>query len=172
MSSSVDQNRLLREALEQKYENEPKYTSRSSYTTRIMDIIKQVHKQKQEIRKIIQDIQVVQKQINFSSEKLKRSEAVADENLFRAAKKHEENSSKGSSSTYVESYRYFAEVREVFEELILIVADIGKKENAIRDLENWISHLKTRESGKNLARVINDLQVVRDENATLIKQLH
>ena len=76
---------------------------------------------------IICDIRSVQKQINFSSEKLKRCEAVADERLFKAADQHGDKSLsttvKSSDPTtkrsaYVESYRCFAEVRELFEELI------------------------------------------------------
>ncbi|KAE8990191.1 hypothetical protein PR003_g22992 [Phytophthora rubi] len=144
--------------------------TRNMYTSRIMDIIKQVHKQKQDIAKILEDIKGLQKQLNAASEKLKRTEAVAEEKLYSAASK-----SKISSSTkaeaYVECYRKFAEVRELFEELIVVVGDFGKKENAARDLQNWISQLEARDSSSHLDKVLADLESVRLENGTLQHEL-
>ncbi|TMW67762.1 hypothetical protein Poli38472_007434 [Pythium oligandrum] len=151
----------------------PRDLNRNSYTNRIMDIIKQVHKQKDEINKIIDDIKSIQKQLNFSSEKLKRTEAVTEEKIFTAAEKHV-NSTSGKDSTdnaYVECYRKFAQVRELFEELILVIGDVGKKENSARDLENWITQLQGRDSSAHLERVLADLQSVRLENAALSEQL-
>ncbi|GMF28534.1 unnamed protein product [Phytophthora lilii] len=128
--------------------------TRNMYTSRIMDIIEQVHKQKQDISKILEDIKGLQKQLNAASEKLKRTEAVAEEKLYSAASK-----SKSSSSTkaeaYVECYRKFAQVRELFEELILVVGDVGKKENAARDLQNWISQLEARDSSSHLDKIVS-----------------
>ncbi|KAJ8576225.1 hypothetical protein ON010_g2983 [Phytophthora cinnamomi] len=144
--------------------------TRNMYTSRIMDIIKQVHKQKQDIVKILDDIKGLQKQLNAASEKLKRTEAVAEEKLYTAASK-----SKSSSSTradaYVECYRKFAQVRELFEELILVVGDVGKKENAARDLQNWISQIEARDSSSHLDKVLADLESVRLENGTLQHEL-
>ncbi|KAG7384630.1 Coiled-coil domain-containing protein 22 [Phytophthora pseudosyringae] len=144
--------------------------TRNMYTSRIMDIIKQVHKQKQDIAKILEDIKGLQKQLNMASEKLKRTEAVAEEKLYSAASK-----SKGTSSTkteaYVECYRKFAQVRELFEELILVIGDVGKKENATRDLQNWISQLEARDSSSHLNKVLADLESVRVENGTLQNEL-
>ncbi|CAK4725841.1 unnamed protein product [Aphanomyces euteiches] len=105
-----------REFLERKYETMAKGTNRNMYTSRIMDIIKQVHKQKAEIDKIVKDIRSVQKQINISSEKLKRSEAIAEERLFHAAK--DETHRPEKKQMYVECYRLFTTVRELFDELI------------------------------------------------------
>ncbi|KAH7468526.1 Coiled-coil domain-containing protein 22-like protein [Phytophthora ramorum] len=145
--------------------------TRNMYTSRIMDIIKQVHKQKQDIAKILEDIKGLQKQLNISAEKLKRTEAVADEKIYSAASK-----SKSSSSTkaeaYVDCYRKFAQVRELFEDLILVIGDVGKKENAARDLHNWISQLEARDSRSNLDKVLADLESVRQENGTLQNELH
>lgn len=172
------------QSLEKTYASTPhKDLSRNSYTTRIMDIIKQVHKQKQEIAKIIDDITSVQKQLNMSAEKLKRSEAVAEDKLFSAASKSLTNSSSGtglmftstrdttSASTYIDCYRKFAQVRELFEELLSVIADVGKKENGVRDLHNWISQLEARDSSRHLDKVLSDLQAVKLENSTLQDQI-
>lgn len=163
--------------LDNSYAQLPQNLNRNMYTTRIMEIIKQVHKQKTEITKIIDDIKSIQKQLNFASEKLKRSEAVAEDKLYNAASSAVASSSSSSSSSkdgqnpFVECYRKFAEVRELFEELILVVGDVGKKENAARDLENWISQLQTRDSSRHLDKVLTDLQSVQQENSALLEQL-
>ncbi|DAZ94515.1 TPA: hypothetical protein N0F65_011868 [Lagenidium giganteum] len=161
--------------LEKAYSQLPKNLNRTMYTTRIMEIIKQVHKQKQEIAKIIEDIRSVQKQLNFASEKLKRTEAVTDEKLFGAASVATSQLSSSSSADddnmYIECYRKFAHVRELFEELILVVGDVGKKENAARDLENWISQLQSRDSSSQLDKVLADLQSIKQENTTMSAEL-
>ncbi|KAJ0412169.1 hypothetical protein ATCC90586_005782 [Pythium insidiosum] len=170
MAATIQAKMEATEELEKAYTSLSSHVSRSSYTNRIMDITKQLHKQKDEIRKIIEDIKAIQKQLNISSEKLKRSEAVADEKLFTAASKH----TKGGSShnnPYIECYRKFAEVRELFEELLLIVGDVGKKENTARDLENWIAQLQSRDNSAQLERVLTDLQSIKQENTALSEQL-
>ncbi|GLE00253.1 hypothetical protein PINS_up008980 [Pythium insidiosum] len=171
MAAAIQAKMEATEELEKAYASLPSHVSRSSYTNRIMDITKQLHKQKEEIRKIIEDIKSIQKQLNISSEKLKRSEAVADEKLFSAASKHSKGASTNSNNAYIECYRKFAEVRELFEELLLVVGDVGKKENTARDLENWIAQLQSRDNSVQLERVLTDLQSIKQENATLSDQL-
>ncbi|CAI5746823.1 unnamed protein product [Peronospora destructor] len=142
--------------------------TRNMYTSRIMDITKQVHKQKQDIAKILYDIKGLQKQLSAASEKLKRTEAVAEEKLYGAASKSK-NLGSTRAEDYVECYRKFAHLHEIFEELIMVVGDLGKKENAARDLHNWISQLEARESSDHLDKVLVDLDSVRKENGTLEK---
>ncbi|RLN36767.1 hypothetical protein BBJ28_00026907, partial [Nothophytophthora sp. Chile5] len=97
----------------EKADAEAEPMSRSMYTNRIMDIIKQVHKQKQEITKVLEDIKALQKQLNSASEKLKRTEAVAEDKLYSAASSQKSSSaSSGKADAYVECYRKFAQVRE------------------------------------------------------------
>lgn len=156
--------------LGKKDESEGGPMTRNKYTSRIMDIIKQVHKQKQDIAKILGDINGLQKQLNVASEKLKRTEAVAEEKLYSAASKSKLTSST-KAEAYVECYRKFAQVRELFEELILVVGDVGKKENAARDLQNWISQLEARDSSSHLDKVLADLESVRLENSSIQNQL-
>ncbi|EQC31435.1 hypothetical protein SDRG_11034 [Saprolegnia diclina VS20] len=166
---SVGQKKTQREALQRKYAAAPKSINRSVYTSRIMDIIKQVHKQKADIAKILHDIRLVQKHINVSSEKLKRSEAIAEERLFHAANDASHKSDKRTQ--YVECYRLFTTIRELFDELIRCVNDGGKRENQTRDLSNWIAQLSNRLNVANCDQIEADLALVRDENKALVAQL-
>ncbi|CEG39584.1 Uncharacterized conserved protein [Plasmopara halstedii] len=144
--------------------------TRSMYTSRIMDIIKQVHKQKQDIAKILNDINGIQRQLNTAAEKLKRTEAEAEEKLYIASSRSKTTGS-SKADAYIESYRKFAHVREIFEELLLVIDDAGKKENAARDLQNWITQLEARDSSSHLDKVLADLQSVRHENDILQNKL-
>ena len=76
------------------------------YTYRIMDIIKQLRKQKVEINRVISNIREVQSQINAVTAKLKRTEALADEQLYQTARESKD-------AAHVESYRHLASLREV-----------------------------------------------------------
>ncbi|OQR96936.1 hypothetical protein ACHHYP_12903 [Achlya hypogyna] len=179
---TLEQKKAQRQAIERKYAAAPKAVNRSVYTTRIMDIIKQVHKQKAEIAKILQDIRSVQKQINVSSEKLKRSEAIAEERLYHAASDAGARGEKRAQ--YVECYRLFATIRELFDELIRwvtravesshgrrCITEGGKRENQTRDLSNWIAQLSARLSVAHCDQIEADLRQVRTENAALVARL-
>ncbi|CAI5716369.1 unnamed protein product [Hyaloperonospora brassicae] len=144
--------------------------TRSVYTSRIMDIIKQVHKQKQDIAKVLADIKTLQQQVEAASATKKRVAAAAEENIYSATSKSKSAKS-SKADAYIECYRKFAKVRELFNELIVAVGDVSEKENAARDLQNWISQLEARESSKHLDKVLADLESVRVENVTLQNEL-
>ena len=55
---------------------------RSSYTSQIMDILNNVSKQKNETKKVIEEIRTVQKDINMQEGKLSRTYADTDHLLF------------------------------------------------------------------------------------------
>ncbi|KAJ7376869.1 Coiled-coil domain-containing protein 22, partial [Desmophyllum pertusum] len=71
------------------YETMRKDVNRSAYTRRILEIVGNIKKQKEEINKILIDTKAVQKEINQLSGKLDRTFAVTDELIFRDAKKDE-----------------------------------------------------------------------------------
>lgn len=97
-----------RRLLTAEYEKLPKNVNRAVYTYRIMDIIRQVRKQKAEIGRIIGDIRAMQKQINSTSGKLQRTEAVAEERLYQGA-----SSFKGKDQNVVDAYKEFSRLRDV-----------------------------------------------------------
>lgn len=65
----------------------PKEVSRSVYTRRILDIVKNVKKQKVEINKILIDMRNLMKEITLTTDTLGRSYAVTDNQMFADAKK-------------------------------------------------------------------------------------
>ncbi|RHY12043.1 hypothetical protein DYB36_000529 [Aphanomyces astaci] len=159
----------VRHLLERKYDAMAKGINRSMYTLRIMDIIKQVHKQKADIQKVVKDIRSVHKQINVSSEKLKRSEAIVEERLFQAAKDDKLRPEK--KKLYIECYRLFTTIRELFDQLIACVAEAGKRDNQCRDLEIWISQMAHHVNLTNLDRIHQDMTQVKHENQALMHEI-
>uniref|UniRef100_A0A8C7GIZ1 Coiled-coil domain-containing protein 22 n=1 Tax=Oncorhynchus kisutch TaxID=8019 RepID=A0A8C7GIZ1_ONCKI len=86
------------------FENLPKDISRSAYTARILEIVGNIRKQKEEITKILSDTKELQKEINSLTGKLDRTFAVTDELVFKDAKKDE---------SVRKSYKYLAALHEV-----------------------------------------------------------
>ena len=64
------------------------FISRSAYTRRIMEIIGNICKQKEEIDKVLSDTKELQKEINNITGRLDRSFTVADELIFQVSSKN------------------------------------------------------------------------------------
>lgn len=69
------------------YSQLPRNVNRSVYTKRILDIVKQVKKQKVDINKILIDTRALQKDISSNIEALNRVFSLATEVIFQDAKK-------------------------------------------------------------------------------------
>ena len=68
------------------HEKIPKdFVPRSEYTSQIMDILNNVAKQKNETKKVIEEIRTLQKDINMQEGKLGRTYADADYLLFEVS---------------------------------------------------------------------------------------
>lgn len=107
------------------YERMSKDLSRVAYTRRIMEIVYNIQRQKEDINKILGDTRVVQKEINQLGGKLDRVFTVTDEQVYRDARKDEARRS---------AYKLLASLREVythsivisfFKQLLFSVAHIG-----------------------------------------------
>ena len=98
-------------------EKMPKNINRAVYTYRILDIIKQVRKQKIEISRIIDDIRQVNKETNTVAATLKRQEQVTDDHVYKAASKEKKKSNSGDSA-YVKSYKLLTGIRERFDDMV------------------------------------------------------
>jgi coiled-coil domain-containing protein 22 len=94
-------------------EKMPKNINRAVYTYRILDIIKQIRKQKREIANIINDIRQVQKETNQVGATLARQEQVTDDHVYKAASKE-----KGKDGAYVKSYKLLTKIRERFDDMV------------------------------------------------------
>ena len=78
--------------------------SRVAYTRRIMEIVANIQKQKEDIGKILMDTRVVQKEINGLTGKLDRIFTVTDEQVYKNARKDEARRA---------AYKLLASLREV-----------------------------------------------------------
>lgn len=143
----------------------PKSINRQIYVRRIMDIMKNIDKQKDEIKKILQDVRATQKEINLVSASSRRSFAVADEVIFQAAKKNIKD------EFHTKSYKYVIQMKDGFEALVTEVEKTGKTQNEIRDLQSQIDDIESRNTNLNMERILNDLAQVKKENKALAAKL-
>ncbi|XP_068453221.1 coiled-coil domain-containing protein 22 isoform X2 [Clinocottus analis] len=139
-------------------ENLPRDVSRSAYTQRILEIVINIKKQKEEITKILSDTKELQKEINSLTGKLDRTFAVTDELVFKDAKKDE---------SVRKSYKYLAALHENCNQLIQTIEDTGTILREIRDLEEQIDTENGSKTAANLERILEDYKAIRQENSAL-----
>uniref|UniRef100_A0A8C4HIR8 Coiled-coil domain-containing protein 22 n=1 Tax=Dicentrarchus labrax TaxID=13489 RepID=A0A8C4HIR8_DICLA len=139
-------------------ENLPQDVSRSAYTQRILEIVSNIKKQKEEITKILSDTKELQKEINNLTGKLDRTFAVTDELVFKDAKKDE---------SVRKSYKYLAALHENCNQLIQTIEDTGTILREIRDLEEQIETENGNKTVANLERILDDYKAIRQENSAL-----
>uniref|UniRef100_A0A672U4G6 Coiled-coil domain-containing protein 22 n=1 Tax=Strigops habroptila TaxID=2489341 RepID=A0A672U4G6_STRHB len=107
----------------------PRDVSRAVYTQRILEIVGNIRKQKEEISKILVDTRALQKEINSLVGKLERTFSVTDELLFKDAKRDE---------VVRKAYKYLAALHENCAQLIRTIEDTGTIQREIRDLEEQV----------------------------------
>ncbi|XP_061469968.1 coiled-coil domain-containing protein 22 [Rhineura floridana] len=142
-------------------ESLPKDVSRSAYTQRILEIVSNIRKQKEEITKILSDTKVLQKEINGLTGKLDRTFAVTDELVFKDAKRDE---------SVRKAYKYLAALHENCSQLIQTIEDTGTILREIRDLEEQIESETSKKTLSNLERILNDYRAMKQENAALLSR--
>ena len=86
------------------YERMSKDLSRVAYTRRIMEIVHNIQRQKEDINKILGDTRMVQKEINQLAGKLERVFTTTDEQIYKDARKDEARRV---------AYKLLAKLREV-----------------------------------------------------------
>ncbi|XP_028266000.1 coiled-coil domain-containing protein 22 [Parambassis ranga] len=143
-------------------ENLPHDASRSAYTQRILEIVGNIKKQKEEITKVLSDTKEVQKEINNLTGKLDRTFAVTDELVFKDAKKDE---------SVRKSYKYLAALHENCNQLIQTIEDTGTILREIRDLEEQIETENSNKTVANLERILDDYKAIRQENSALAAKI-
>jgi chromosome segregation ATPase len=143
----------------------PKNINRALYTHRIMDIITSIGKQNRDIDKITNDIRDIQKQINSATMTLQRSDIIAEEMVYGAA-----NQVKVDKPT-VATYRLLKDLRTKFDTLNGVISKIGANERQSRELEVRIDQEMQRVSLNNFQKVKEDLEMIKQENTLLVKQL-
>lgn len=107
MKEVADETRLkddLYKQLVREHERMSKDLSRGSYTKRMMEIVVNIQRQKEDINKILGDTRHVQKEINQLTGRLDRVFTVTDEQVYKDARKDEARRS---------AYKLLASLREV-----------------------------------------------------------
>lgn len=140
----------------------PKEVNRSAYTQRILEIINNVRKQKDEIDKVLADTRSIQKEINTLTGRLERSFTIVDELIFRDARSNEASR---------KAYKLLATLHSDCSELVTLVEETGATVREIRDLEEQIDSESTKNVGANLERITADLKQMKQETAILTTQL-
>ncbi|XP_053684089.1 coiled-coil domain-containing protein 22 homolog [Sabethes cyaneus] len=144
--------------LQKEFEKLNKTVSRTAYTSRILEIVGNIRKQKNDIDKILQDTRSLQKEINSITGQLDRQFTVTDDLIFRNAKKDE----------YAKrAYKLLVMLHSDCAELIGLVQETGAIKREIRDLEDQIENEKTRNTAANLAQITNDLTEMQNESLRL-----
>jgi hypothetical protein len=148
-------------SVEEEFKTLPKSINRQVYVRRIMDIMKNLDKQKEEISKILGDVRRVQKDINTVTESNKRSFSIADEIIFQHAKKNP------SDFHMAKAYKLLVELRDGFAALIDTVNETGRIHNELREQIIQIDDLQQNNSAINIDRVSSDLNAIKKENKAL-----
>ncbi|XP_075855186.1 coiled-coil domain-containing protein 22 isoform X1 [Microcebus murinus] len=137
----------------------PRDVSRLAYTQRILEIVGNIRKQKEEITKILSDTKELQKEINSLSGKLDRTFAVTDELVFKDAKKDD---------AIRKAYKYLAALHENCSQLIQTIEDTGTIMREVRDLEEQIETEMGKKTLSNLEKIREDYRALRQENVGLL----
>ena len=143
----------------------PPSTSRHVYVRRIMDIMRNVDKQKDEIRKVLTDVRAIQRDINTIQEATARSFSIVDGIVFSSAK------GTAGDAVGLKAYRSVVELREGFAGLLGVVEAIGRVQAEVRELQGQVEDLEGRNTSLNMERVETDLAAVRKENKQLASKL-
>jgi hypothetical protein len=152
-----DQRRLLAQ-----YEAAPKGLNRSAFVKRIMEIVRNVKKQEDEIVRIAADTRAVQRDINAAQSALTRAYALVDETIFRDAKREDSHGSDMHASlggTAKEAYRLLTNIHAGFTDLAAKVDDAGRAAKQLRDIEAQLEEMAKRPL--DLERVLEDIAKVQ-----------
>ncbi|EAT38744.1 AAEL009388-PA [Aedes aegypti] len=144
--------------LQKEFEKLNKTVSRTAYTSRILEIIGNIRKQKNGIDQILQDTRSLQKEINNITGQLDRQFTVTDDLIFRNAKKDEHSK---------RAYKLLVTLHSDCEELIKLVQETGAIKREVRDLEDQIENEKGRNTAANLAQITHDLTEMQNESQRL-----
>ncbi|XP_062564380.1 coiled-coil domain-containing protein 22 homolog [Armigeres subalbatus] len=144
--------------LQKEFEKLNKTINRTAYTSRILEIIGNIRKQKNGIDQILQDTRSLQKEINTITGQLDRQFTVTDDLIFRNAKKDEHSK---------RAYKLLVTLHSDCEELIKLVQETGAIKREVRDLEDQIENEKGRNTAANLAQITHDLTEMQSESQRL-----
>jgi len=164
MIQDIRQKESLVKQLKEQVQSLPKTADRQIFVVRILDIVRHVEKQKDEMTKILVDIKSLQKEIAVVSESLDKTFNETEELIFRDVSETKDPISKNI-------YKYLVEMRSAFNKLIEYVRETGNCANQIRDLEGQINHMNQRKDALNVESIYKDLEQIKKENNVLIEHV-
>jgi len=135
---------------------------RSSYTSRNLEMLKNVKKYTAEINKILTDTKTIQSEINSLTETLGRSFSLVDDMIYTDAKKDQ---------LAAEAYKLVVSINKKFKEITETISSTGSITNSAWSLEDKIEKLTERTNSLDMTTLLNDLQQVKEENTQLIDQV-
>nr|CAB3228419.1 coiled-coil domain-containing protein 22 homolog [Phallusia mammillata] len=136
--------------------------SRQSYTKRIHEIVSSIHKQQEEIGRVISEIKDVQKQINKMKGRIDRTFTAVDEVMFKDARKNE---------NIRQAYKYLVSLHDGCTELLRTVEETGAILREVRELEDQIDTESQKNAEENLKKIMKDYKEIKRENAEMIKAI-
>jgi len=154
-------------ALLESFEGLPKDVSRAHYTDRILEIVKNVKKQKVDIDKVLVDTRTISKEINNVSDTLNRTFAMVDEMVYQDAS----NINFKEIAVAKDVYKQVVAMNETFKKLVKSVDETGQTLNVTLLLEAKIDSLDQRVKALNFERIENDLKEIKEENRLLLTQV-
>eukprot|EP00993_Chasmostoma_nieuportense_P005050 NODE_568_length_2061_cov_76.663909_g528_i0.p1 GENE.NODE_568_length_2061_cov_76.663909_g528_i0~~NODE_568_length_2061_cov_76.663909_g528_i0.p1 ORF type:complete len:635 (-),score=216.92 NODE_568_length_2061_cov_76.663909_g528_i0:157-2019(-) len=149
-------------ALQQELNRLPKTIDRDHLIQRIMDIIRNIKKQQNEITKINLDNKELQKEINSTTEAVTRSFVATEEKVYKDAQKDD---------VAKKVYKQLIALHENFTALIDVVDETGRCKQAQHALEEKKSAMAQRNDGLNMQQLEKDLFEIKQENQELAARL-
>ncbi|XP_047989411.1 coiled-coil domain-containing protein 22 homolog [Leguminivora glycinivorella] len=156
MKDEYDKKEQNKNQLKQNYEKLKGGNKRSIYTKRILEIISNVDKQNMEIKKILDDTRELQKEINTLEGQLDRCFAIADETLFKDAKKDDQAK---------KAYKLLALLHSECNTIVSLVNDTGIFARDIIDIEDNIKNEKAKRTEDTLQKIQLDLKRMQEEHS-------
>ncbi|CAK1578299.1 unnamed protein product [Parnassius mnemosyne] len=160
MKEECEKKEELSKNLKIKYEKLKGGNRRHVYTKRILEIIGNVNKQNMEIRKILEDTRKIQKEINSLEGQLDRCFSIADETLFKDAKKDDQAK---------KAYKLLALLHSECNTIVTLVNETGNLAREIVDLEDNIKAEKSKRTEDILQKIQLDLTKLQNESIIMVK---
>ncbi|MED6219791.1 hypothetical protein PIB30_039005 [Stylosanthes scabra] len=132
-------------------EKQPKLSSRKSYTEKIKEITKNSRKQDADVERILKETREVQLDSNSIQERLHRTYAVADEIVFREAKK---------DVTGRQIYRLLTSIHQGFEQISEKIMATDRIRREVAEYEMKLAALTPRSLDANKLHADADINVI------------
>lgn len=139
--------------------------TRPVYTRRILDVVRQIRKQKSEIGRIVGDVRKVNAELAAVSDKVKKNAASATEMIDRAA------TINAKDQAYRQALKQVIALQDAFNAMLKAVSDAGAAENEMRDIENRIEQMQQRNDEERSKEIERDTASILEENKAMAAQL-